>query len=306
MGCQVTLTPCPRTRLSDHGPRFVLLFERSSSEVAPVTLSLTPDSRNRSVRATLWNAWRQRRVWWFTATARTKARFARTFFGSFWLGLSNLFSIAVLAVVYGTVFKVQDFNTYVVYLGLGLVVWNSINSAVASAPNLFEHNQSHLHNTNLHPIFYTLEEWAFQLQTFVQSFLLVLLVLSMYQSSLILNFLLYGWLPLLNVFLFLYWLPVLVCVFGARYRDLYQLVPIVLQLIFLLSPILYKKDSLGPLAWAADFNPFYRVLGAMRHSLIHGAVQWHLGLLMLLINVVGVWVAVRLLNKERPNLPFLV
>ena len=306
MAREMMLTLCPRVFPSDHGPCFLFLSECSSPEVAPVTLSLTPASRHRSVRATLWNAWKQRRVWWFTATARTKARFARTLFGSFWLGLSNLFSIAVLAVVYGTVFKVQDFNTYVVYLGLGLVVWNSINSAVASAPNLFEHNQSHLHNTNLHPIFYTLEEWAFQLQTFVQSFLLVLLVLSLYQSNLIANFLLYGWLPLLNVFLFLYWLPVLVCVFGARYRDLYQLVPIVLQLVFLLSPILYKKDSLGPLAWAADFNPFYRVLGAMRYSLIHGAVQWHLGLLMLLINVVGVWVAVRLLNKERPNLPFLV
>ena len=271
-----------------------------------LTSSLCSSRRHLSVRATLRSAWGQRRVWWFTATARTKARFARTLFGSFWLGLSNLFSIAVLAVVYGTVFKVQDFNTYVVYLGLGLVVWNSINSAVASAPNLFEHNQTHLHNTNLHPIFYTLEEWAFQLQTFVQSFLLVLLVLCVYQSNLIANCVLYGWLPLLNVFLFLYWLPVLVCVFGARYRDLYQLVPIVLQLIFLLSPILYKKDSLGPLEWAADLNPFYRVLGAVRHSLIHGQVQWQLGAVMLLINGLGIWLAVHLLNKERANLPFLV
>ena len=42
---------------------------------------------------------------------------------------------------YGTVFKVQDFNTYVVYLGIGLVVWNGISSAIGSAPNLFEHNQ---------------------------------------------------------------------------------------------------------------------------------------------------------------------
>ena len=82
--------------------------------------------RRRSVRSTLREAWRLRRVWWFTATARTKARFARTFLGSFWLGLSNLFLIAVLALVYGTVFKVQDFNTYVVYLGIGLVAWNSI------------------------------------------------------------------------------------------------------------------------------------------------------------------------------------
>ena len=286
---------------------------QSDQVVAPLhplrstlTSSLCSSRRHLSVRATLCSAWGQRRVWWFTATARTKARFARTLFGSFWLGLSNLFSIAVLAVVYGTVFKVQDFNTYVVYLGLGLVVWNSINSAVASAPNLFEHNQTHLHNTNLHPIFYTLEEWAFQLQTFVQSFLLVLLVLCVYQPNLIVNCVLYGWLPLLNVFLFLYWLPVLVCVFGARYRDLYQLVPIVLQLIFLLSPILYKKDSLGPLEWAADLNPFYRVLGAVRHSLIHGQVQWQLGVVMLLINGLGIWLAVHLLNKERANLPFLV
>ena len=39
--------------------------------------------------------------------------FCAHFFGSFWLGLSNLLSIAALALVYGTVFKVQDFNTYV-------------------------------------------------------------------------------------------------------------------------------------------------------------------------------------------------
>ena len=117
-----------------------------------------------------------RRAWWFTATARTRARFARTFFGSFWLGLSNLLSIAALALVYGTVFKVQDFNTYVVYLGIGLVVWNGISAAIGSAPNLFEHNHSHVHNTNLNPIFFVLEEWAFQVQTFLQSFALVVLL----------------------------------------------------------------------------------------------------------------------------------
>ena len=83
-----------------------------------------------------------RRAWWFTATARTRARFARTTLGSFWLGLSNLLSIAALALVYGTVSS-KDF-VYVVYLGIGLVVWNSISAAIGSAPNLFEHNQAHV------------------------------------------------------------------------------------------------------------------------------------------------------------------
>jgi lipopolysaccharide transport system permease protein len=259
-----------------------------------------------SVAATLREAWSLRRVWWFTATARTRARFARTLFGSFWLGLSNLLSIAVLALVYGTVFKVEDFNHYVVYLGLGLVAWNSIAAAIGSAPNLFEHNAQHLHNTNLNPIFYTLEEWAFQVQTFFQSFLLVVLVLSLFQASLIPHLLTAGWLPLMNLLLFIYWVPVLVCLLGARYRDVYQLVPIVLQLVFLLSPILYEKKNLGALSWTADLNPLYRALSPLRHSLIQGHLLGWQDAVLLGANLLGIVAAIWLLNRERRHLPFLI
>ena len=264
------------------------------------------NTKRQSVLSTVSEAWRIRRAWWFTATSRTKARFARTFLGSFWLGLSNLLSIAALALVYGTVFKVQDFNTYVVYLGTGLVVWNGISAAIGSAPNLFESNHTHVHNTNLNPIFYVLEEWAFQLQTFLQSFGLVVIALSWFQPSLLLNLLLYGWLPLLNLFLFLFWAPTIVCLLGARYRDFYQLVPIVLQLVFLLSPILYRKDNLGAMAWTSNLNPFYRVLSPVRHSLMAGEVQWSAGLLLLGLNLLGLWLALHWLNRERPHLPFLI
>ena len=102
---------------------------------------------------------------------------------------------------------------------------------------------------NLKPIFYTLEEWAFQLQTFIQSFTLVFLVLLFLQFSIINNFLLYSWIPLFNLFIFIYWFPVIVCLISVRFTDIAQLVPIVLQLVFLTSPILYRKESLGSLGW---------------------------------------------------------
>ncbi len=251
-------------------------------------------------------AWTSRRVWWFTATARTKARFSRTFLGSFWLGLSNLLSIAILAVVYGTVFKVTNFNEYVLYLGTGLVLWNSLSMAIGSSPNLFESNAQHIHNTNLHPMFYTLEEWAFQLQTFFQSLFLVLIALSYYEHRLFINLITVCWLPVLNFLIFLYWLPLLICLLGARFRDLYQLVPILMQLMFLLSPILFKKQSLGALQWTADFNPIYRVLSLVRHSLVSGNVLWLQCFIMLLINIVGLSFAIFWLNRERGKLPFLI
>ncbi|MCP9810104.1 ABC transporter permease [Cyanobium sp. HWJ4-Hawea] len=268
--------------------------------------SFATNHQKTSVLSTLREAWALRRVWWFTATARTRARFARTLFGSFWLGFSNLFSIAVLAIVYGTVFKVQDFKSYVVYLGLGLTIWNSIAAAIGNAPNLFEHNARHVHNTNVNPIFYTLEEWAFQVQTFLQSFLMVLIALSLFQATLIPHFLMAGWLPLLNLLLFLYWLPALVCLLGARYRDIYQLVPIVLQLVFLLSPILYQKKNLGTFAWTADLNPIYHILSPFRHSIIAGSLLGGHDFVLLVVNLAGIWWVTWLINRERRWLPFLI
>ncbi|MCP9799199.1 ABC transporter permease [Synechococcus sp. RedBA-s] len=255
---------------------------------------------------TICYAWRSRRAWWFTATARTRARFARTLFGSFWLGISNLFSIGVLAIVYGTVFKIENFSTYVVFLGIGLTIWNGISMALGSAPTLFEHNANHLHNTNINPVFYTLEEWSFHVQTFLQSFILIVLALSFIQHSLILNFLWLSWLPLLNLFAFMFWVPLIICLLGARYRDFYQLVPIVLQLVFLLSPILYEKERLGPLMWTATFNPLYQILSSLRDCLIAGQLQWTPVLSGLLINIVGLLISLWLLEKERRHLPFLV
>ena len=250
--------------------------------------------------------WINRRAWWFTATARTKERFARTALGSFWLGLSNLLSIGSLAFVYGSVFKVKDFSHYVVYLGLGLVIWNTIAGAVQSAPALFKANGGNIRNTNIHPVFYTLEEWAFQTQTFFQSFSLVIIALSFIQPSLIWNLVTSGLIPLLNLLIFIYWFPLLLCLIGAEYEDLFQLIPIVLQLMFLLSPILYQKESLGSVAWTADINPLYRVLSSLRHALINGDPRFEHSLVILFFNLLGVFGSILALERTRKRLPFLV
>ena len=250
--------------------------------------------------------WKTRRAWWFTATARTRERFARTALGSFWLGLSNLLSIAVLSFVYGTVFKVADFNSYVVYLGTGLVTWNAIAAAIQSAPILFRTNAGNIKNTNIHPIFYSLEEWSFQVQTFLQSFGLVALALSFFQYDLLLHLLSAGLLPLINLLIFIYWFPLLLCLLGGRYEDFFQLVPIVLQLMFLLTPILYRKETLGALSWTAEINPLYRVLNSLRIAVIEGDVKLQQTIPMLLVNLLGVYISTWLLQRYKHKLPFLV
>ena len=255
---------------------------------------------------TLAYAFKSRRAWWFTATARTRARFVRTTLGSFWFGFSNLLSIVLLGFVYGTVFKVENFQAYFLYLGLGLVIWNAIKGCIAAAPILFEYNATNIKNLNLNPIFYSLEEWAYQVQTFVQSFALVFAVLAIFNPHIILNFLLSAWLPLLNLFIFFHWVPLILCLIGARFTDFSQFVPLFTQLIFLVSPILYQKKMMGPLSWLADWNPIYQVLSPLRLSIIEGQIFWGQSLLLLAVNVAGCLVSVMLLERNRKILPFLV
>ena len=38
-------------------------------------------------------------VWWYTASAKTRARYIRTYLGSLWLGISNLLLVGVLGFV---------------------------------------------------------------------------------------------------------------------------------------------------------------------------------------------------------------
>ena len=251
-------------------------------------------------------AFKTRNAWWYTASSRSRARFARTTLGSFWLGFSNLLSIGTLGIVYGTVFSVEDFKSYFIYLAFGLVVWNTISSSISNSPNLFAHNSSNIKNMNLKPIFYTLEEWSFQLQTFIQSFVLVLLVFLFFKFLLISNLLLYAWLPLLNLFIFIYWFPLLICLISVRFTDIAQLVPIVLQLVFLTSPILYRKESLGSIGWITNLNFIYQVLDPLRESIINGTINYPNSFLILFFNFIGLFLSITLLDIESKRLPFLL
>ncbi len=251
-------------------------------------------------------AFKTRKAWWYTATSRSRARFARTTLGSFWLGFSNLLSIGTLGVVYGTVFSVEDFKSYFIYLGFGLVIWNTISSSISNSPYLFAHNSSNIKNMNLKPIFYTLEEWSFQLQTFIQSFVLVFLVFLCLKFSLIVNLLIYSWIPFLNLFIFIYWFPVLICLISVRFTDIAQLVPIALQLVFLTSPILYRKESLGSIGWITNFNFIYQILEPLRFSIVNGSLNYQNSILILFFNFVGLLLTIILLHMENKRLPFLL
>ena len=104
----------------------------------------------------------------------------------------------------------------------------------------------------------------------------------------------------------MYWVPLVVSTMGLKYKDLYQLIPVVLQLMFLLSPILYKKETLGNLSITADLNPVFQAINFLRESLITGNLSFTKLLLITTGNILGLIFSMYLLNRVKKELPFLV
>lgn len=247
-----------------------------------------------------------RRTWWFTATARTRARFSRTVIGSLWLGIANLLFSLVLGGVYGVVFKVPNLTQYFIYLGLGFSIWATLGGAINSSPSIFDNNSTNIINSKIHPIFYVLEEWAFQIQTFIQSFILIIIFIAFLSPNVLINLIIFSPIHILNLFLFIFWLPLLICLAAVRYQDLYQLLPIITQLIFLLSPIFYTEKNLGELKIIAESNPIYQVLALLRNSLINGEFLFRPAIILLIVNMIMVILSLLFLSRSKKNLVFYI
>ena len=92
-------------------------------------------------------AWRMRRVWWFTATARTRARFVRTYFGSLARSLEP-FRLECCQPCTGPFSRSRISDLCGLSRpGAGGLEHDGCCDFIRN--HLFEHNHSHVHNTNL-------------------------------------------------------------------------------------------------------------------------------------------------------------
>lgn len=89
-----------------------------------------------------------------------------------------------------------------------------------------------------------------------------------------------GWLGLFNLMLGCLWLTLLIAPIAVSIADLQQLMPVLLQIGFLSSPILFFRQSLGSLSWIANLNPLYAWVRLARDPFL-GQPHWGMQVLVL-------------------------
>lgn len=215
--------------------------------------------------------YKTRYFWSHLAMNDLNSRFRRSKLGLLWTVIQPLFLTLILSVVFSVVFK-QKMKDYSVYILSGIVVWNMLQASVVGGANCLFQSEQYIRQFN-HPItIYTLRYALLTLVTFLLELIaLVVWVLFFQPVNLILGVLT---LPLTLVLYF----PIIWCLstiagyLGTKYRDYPQIMVLVMQMLYYLSPVFFKQEMF----MASEFlrimfvwNPVSRLLNLIRMPFVY-------------------------------------
>lgn len=234
----------------------------------------------------------------YAAWLRLTVQFSRTLLGTAWLGCSMLLTLLVLGSIYGTLTRVSDWPAYWVYAGMGLLSWSTLANSITASCTLLERARDRLLNQPLPLGVFVLEEWMTAVLGLLTALLMLLVVLGWSEPVIWWRLLQGGWLGLVNLMLGCLWLSLCISPAAAAIADLPQLMPILLQIGFLASPILFFANSLGRLAWLTRLNPLYGWVCLARDPFL-GRMDWGFQLGIAAIQVLLVLLLLQWLDRQR-------
>jgi lipopolysaccharide transport system permease protein len=245
---------------------------RRESLAGPDTPFQLPESRwSRAVRDVVDGAagWE---LWGTLGWHDIRQRYRRSLIGPFWLTLSMGIMVGTLGVLYSGLFR-QPIRDYMPHLALGFIVWGLISSLILESGTAFVTAQAVIRQVrsplSVH-VFRTI--WR-NLIIFGHNFLVYVVVaaaLGIWPGPAALLAL-----PgLLLICLNGLWTGLLLGLLCARFRDIQSLVANFVQILFFLTPIIWKADQLGNRIGLARLNPFYHLVEIVRLPLLGQVPDW--------------------------------
>lgn len=190
-------------------------------------------------------------------------RYRRTFFGYLWTLFNPLLMMSVTAVVFSAIFK-MDLKTYAVFLFSGVIAFNLFGTIVTQCGKSLVDNEQLIKKIYipklLFPLSVSITLLIDSLLMFASLFFIILMIGGNYSISII------GLIPAyILLYLFAFGIGLITSVISVYFRDLLQIITILMQALVFLSPVYYKPDNLGAkVQWLMEINPLTQFIELFR------------------------------------------
>jgi lipopolysaccharide transport system permease protein len=234
----------------------------------------------------------------------TRNRYRGSVLGPFWLTISTAVMVGGIGLLYAALFK-MSLREYLPFLAVSLLVWNTINQTVTDACSSFIVSEGVIRQM---PLPYTVHVLRFVLRNaIVAAHSLPLILVVMLACGVIPGpeaLLALPGLALIGINSFAIGLLLgMVC---ARFRDVQQIVTSLMQLVFFMSPVLWKPSLLNELAAWLPLNPVYALMETVRGPLVEGGAPPVIWLAAVLYTLLACALAFAFFVRFRGRIAFWV
>lgn len=207
-------------------------------------------------------------IWWSLPIERVKANYRRTYLGMIWMTLTTVAFVVGLSLLFGVLME-QDLKTFVPYVAVGFICFTWMTGMLSGGASSVEGNSAFVKTTAGPRSAYALQVVTRPTLQFLHDAVVIAIVLIVFQvpvgGSLIL-------LPVAVVLILIngvataMWLGP-TC---ARYRDVGQLVDVVIRVLFFFTPVFWVTTDIAraQLILLAGWNPLTYLLQLFRAPLL--------------------------------------
>ncbi len=191
-----------------------------------------------------------------------KERYVGTGLGQLWYILSPIITIFIYTVIFSDFMKmklniVDNTYAYSIYIVPGLLAWLSFSKILTMLSNSIAEKSNLIKKINVPMYVFYLSIIITEFALFLLSMFLGIIFLLLIDYTVNLTFLWMIPIMLLQT-LFVFAIGIIISLFVPFFKDLREAVPIVVQLWFWMTPIIYMKEMIAdkyPLILV--YNPFY-------------------------------------------------
>jgi ABC-2 type transport system permease protein len=224
--------------------------------------------------ATISELWRVGRCfdqWATLAWTDIAVKYRRTTLGPAWITLGLAVSVTSVGVLYGVLFG-KDLSDYLPYFAIGIIAWTFFSSCVTEGCGVFVANGAMIKSIPVSMAVYVYRMMSRQLILLMHNLTLVIILWLIFRWHLNWSIVLLPAGLALNV-LTAFGLILMLGVVGARFRDVQLIVSTVLQLAFLLTPVMWQPNTLDgtKLRIFVDANPLHALIEVLRQPAVGAA-----------------------------------
>lgn len=189
-------------------------------------------------------------------------KYLGTSLGQFWFILSPIIMIAIYSIIFSSIMHAklsitQSPYAYSIYLISGLLAWTSFSTLFSTLSTSIQTNAHYLKKISIPMYVFQISATLSQAFAFAISFILAIIFLFIIDFPLSPVLFLLPFLMALQL-LFTFALGVIVSLFVPFFKDLKVIIPIIIQLWFWITPIIYFKEIVPQkFQLLFTYNPFY-------------------------------------------------